>query len=139
MSYFDYKLVNKLSSVPDNKLKQLQFEVRSWKRMLAFIMTENVNLKNRLSEILKERFSESMLEDIESFHYKFLKQDELISVFRNDLANLDSNLDIKIFNDNKTLADIIKQMNKLRHNLNAEEIEFIKLKTEFNNYLLEKL
>lgn len=131
--------INKYNSVPENKLKQLQFEVKSWKRMLAFIMTENVNLKNRLSEILKERFSESMLDDIEAFHYKFLKQDELISVFRNDLANLDTNLDIKIFNNNTDLLDIIKQMDKLRQNLNSEEIEFIKLKTEFNNYLLEKL
>ncbi|MBK6634629.1 MAG: hypothetical protein IPG38_10195 [Chitinophagaceae bacterium] len=41
------------------KLTQLQFETVSWQRLLDFMTDENIHHKNRLSEILKDRFDKT--------------------------------------------------------------------------------
>ena len=69
------------------KLKQLQHESDTWKRSLAFMMDENVQLKNRLAEILKPDFDNSLLDDIEIFQTNFLREDEVISLLKTTLLN----------------------------------------------------
>ena len=53
--------------MPELKLKQLQNESDSWKKLLGFMMDENIRLKNRLSELLKDKFDKNLLEEVESF------------------------------------------------------------------------
>src|SRR6478672_10328077 len=97
----------------DLKLKQLEYEADTWKRLLSFMMDENIHLKNRLSEFLRHTFAKNYLEEIENFQSRFLKQDELICLLRNDLAEVEKLLVREILVDGKILDEINRKLNKL--------------------------
>jgi hypothetical protein len=125
--------------MPELKLKQLQYESDTWKRLLSFMVEENVRLKNRLAEILKEQFNASLLEQVELFQSSFLKEDELIGLLRNEIVEFDKLLAREIFEDGKIMREVEKKMIKLRNNIDTAEKQFGKLKAEFNSYLIEKI
>ena len=83
--------------MPELKLKQLQYERDTLKRLLEFRRDENVHMKNRLSEVLQDKFDKNLLKGIEFFQSTFLKEDELIGLLRNDFAELNKLLVIEIF------------------------------------------
>lgn len=126
----------KLNYMQELVLKQIQYECETWKRLLAFMMDENVHLKNRLSEILKTGEGTVTLQQIEDFQAGFLKGDELIKVLRSDVFELDRMLNKELFEDGITEKEIRKKLNKIRINIPLAERQFDKLKTDFNNYLL---
>ena len=66
------------------KIKQLKHEAGTWKRVLGFMQEENIHLKNRLSDVLKERFNKKMLEDVEIFQNNFIKEDVIINLLKNE-------------------------------------------------------
>jgi hypothetical protein len=101
------------------------------------MMEENIHLKNRLSELLKDKFDKNLLEEVESFQNSFLKEDDLIGILRDDVAELDKLLVRQVFEDKKINNEIEKRMTKLRYNIITAETQFGKLKSAFNNYLLE--
>lgn len=121
------------------KLIQLQYESDTWKRTLGFLIDENIHLKNRLSEILKEQFNRNLLDEVETFQNKFIHEDELISLLRNDVAEIDKLLTREIFEDGKTATLIDKNLQKIRNNILIAEKEFSRLKLEFNGYLSENI
>ena len=125
--------------MPELKLKQLQYESDTWKRLLGFMMDENIHLKNRLSEVLKDNFDKNLLEGVEGFQNNFIKEDELIGLLRNDVAGLDKLLEREIFEDGKIVNEIDKRLKNLRNNIVYAEKQFGKLKLEFNNYLSENI
>ena len=125
--------------MPELKLKQLQYESDTWKRLLVFMMGENIHLKYRLSHVLKDKFDKNLLEEVESFQSKLLKEDDLIGLLRNDVAELDKLLVREIFEDGKIIKEIDGRLNKLRKNIITAERQFGKLKSDFNNYLLENI
>jgi regulator of replication initiation timing len=125
--------------MPELKLKQLQYESDTWKRLLSFMIEENVRLKNRLSEILKEQFNHNLLEEVEGFQNRFLKEDELIGLLRNEIVEFDKLLVREAFEDGKIIRVVGKKMEKLRSNIETAEKQFGKLKSEFNSYLTEKI
>jgi hypothetical protein len=121
------------------KLKQLQYETDTWKRILCFMQEENVHLKNRLSEVLKDRFNNNLLEEVESFQSSFIKEDELISFLRNEVAEIDGELVKEIFVDGKLNKGMDKKIHQLRNNLSNAEKRFGRIKMSFNNYLSENM
>lgn len=121
------------------KLGQLQYESNTWKRLLAFMMDENVHLKNRLSDVLKENFDKEMLGQMELFQNRFVKEDESISLLRNDIAILDKLLLKELFADGNLLAKANKKMKEIRNNIVISEAKFGKLKSDFNIFLMESL
>jgi len=123
--------------MPELKLKQLQYETDTWKRLLGFMMEENIHQKNRISEILKSGFDKNLLEEIESFHTRFIKQDELIGWLRHELVELDKLPEKGIFEDEKNIKDINRRLNKLRNNILTAESQFCDLQLAFNNFLSE--
>ena len=125
--------------MPELKLKQLQYESDTWKRLLGFMMDENIHLKNRLSEVLKDKFDKNLLVEIEGFQNNFIKEDELIGLLRNDVAGLDKLLEREIFEDGKIVNEIDRRLKNLRNNIVYAEEQFGKLKLEFNNYLSENI
>ena len=124
---------------PELKLKQLQFESNAWKRLLCFMMDENVHLKNRITEILKNDTDNNLLEEIENFQNNLVRQDEVISLLRHDTAELDKLLVRELFEDGAITKEINKKLKDLRNNISTAEKQFTKVKLEFNNYLLETL
>ncbi len=125
--------------MPELKLKQLQYEAETWKRLLGFMVDENIHLKNRLSEILKDRFDKNLLDEVESFQSRFVKEDEMIGLLRNEVAELDKLLAREIFEDGSLIHKVDKKLKTLRSNISNAEKQFGKLKTEFNSYLSENI
>jgi hypothetical protein len=121
------------------KLRQLKYETDTWKRLLGFVMEENIYLKNRLSEVLQENFDKNLLNDVEDFYSGFIREDELIMLLRNDIAELDSLLTRERFEDGITMKQVERKVKKLRHGVKAAEEHFGKLKLAFNSYLSENI
>ncbi len=132
-----YKQLERPDNMPDMGLKQLQYESDIWKRLLGFIMDENVHMKNRISEILKNGFNKNLLEEVERFQSRFIKEDELIGLLRNEVAEFDKLLVREIFEDGKIKEAINRRLKKLSNNIIIAERQFSKLQSEFNNYLSE--
>ena len=125
--------------MPDAKLKQLQYEADTWKRLLGFMVEENIYLKNRIAEILRNGFGKDKLEVVEEFQNKFIKQDDLVKLIRHQVVELDKLLVREIFEDGKIIHAVNKKLSAVRNNVTLAEKEFTKLKLSFNNYLLEEL
>jgi len=125
--------------MPELKIKQLQYESNTWKRLLGFMMDENVHLKNRVSEVLKNGFDKGLLEEMESFHSRFIKEDDLIGLLRNEVAELDKLLVREIFEDGQLVKEIDTKLKKLHKNIITAERQLNELKLEFNNYLSENI
>lgn len=125
--------------MPELKLKQLKYESDTWKRLLGFMMDENIHMKNRLSEILKIGFNKNLLDEVENFQSRFIKQDELIGLLRNEVAELDKLLEREIFEDGKIFNEIDRKLMKFRNNIINAEKQFGRLKLAFNNYLSENI
>ena len=125
--------------MPELKIKQLQYESNTWKRLLGFMMDENVHLKNRVSEVLKNGFDKGLLEEVESFHSRFIKEDDLIGLLRNEVAELDKLLVREIFEDGQLVKEIDTKLKKLHKNIITAERQLNELKLEFNNYLSENI
>ena len=128
-----------MNYLPEQKSKQLQYESDAWKRVLGFMSDENIRLKNRLSEILKDNFNKNLLEDVENFLSKFIKEDELICILWNDLNELDKLLMKEIFEVGKLNKKIEIKLNKLRNNMLTAERQFGKLKLAFSSYFIENI
>lgn len=131
-------IIEKQTHMPELKLSQLQFESDTWKRFLRFMTDENIHLKARLSDILNEDFDKAMLEQAETFQVLFLRKDNLISLLRNEIAELDNLLIKEALEDGAWKKEVEKRMRIMRKNIKNAEGKFRKLKSEFNNYFLEK-
>ncbi|MEO8862099.1 MAG: hypothetical protein ABI358_11785 [Ginsengibacter sp.] len=125
--------------MPQKKVKQIQFESNTWKRLLDFFREENVYFKNRLSDILKESFDRNLLDALENFQNRFIIQDELNGALRNEISELD-----KLLLDEKIKEVISKPLierilGNLRENLSNSEKRFCALQLDFNKYLYENI
>jgi hypothetical protein len=131
--------VKKTDHMPELKLIQLQYESDTWKRLLGFMMDENIHQKNRISAILKNGFDRNLLEEMEGFHTRFIKEDELIALLRNEVAELEKLLVREIFEDGKVIKEVDRKLKIFRNHVITAENQFSKLKLEFNNYLTENI
>ena len=116
------------------KLRQLQFECDTWKRMLSFMVDENIHLKNRLSEILSDQQQNQLLNEIEDYQTRFLKIDELIRILRNDVAELEQS--IKEKQDTTDNPSINNKLSRIRLNIPLVERQLERMKMDFNSFLL---
>ncbi len=121
------------------KINQLQIEVNTWKRFLNFFRDENVCLKNRLSDILKNGFDRNLLDELENFQTRFIKHDEVIILLRNEIAELDKLLLNERSGDGIPNNKIDKKLDHLRSNMIISEREFCQLQFNFNVYISENM
>ncbi|MBK7123893.1 MAG: hypothetical protein IPH68_14545 [Chitinophagaceae bacterium] len=121
------------------KLTQLQFETVSWQRLLDFMTDENIHHKNRLSEILKDRFDKNLLEEVDGFQNRFIRMDELIALLRHDHAEARKILQRETYADPLIQKKITGCMKKLRKNMITAEEQFGKLQSAFNHFLIENI
>lgn len=120
---------------PSFILKQLLYEVAAWKRLLGFLSDENNLLKDRLSEVLKDRNSRIELSDAERFQSNFVREDELLQVLRMEVAEIER-LARAFGNKEINHQRIIERKLKLfRSNILYFESQFAGLQTVFNDYL----
>ena len=122
-------------------IRQFQHENETWKRMLAFMKEENINIKNRLSEIVKnmEKSDADMLERIEYFQSGFVAEDITVRRLIKEADAQDKVLVRDAYEDGGLLKTIKGRQAKIRKEIEKTEKEFNKLKFEFNTYLSEAL
>ena len=90
-----------------------------------------------LVEILKSVPDKNLLEEMENFHSRFIKEEDRISSLRNDFAELDKLLTREVFEGGKIVDEITRKIYKLRNNINIVGLQFCHMKFEFNNYVSE--
>jgi hypothetical protein len=98
---------------------------------------ENVHLKIRLSEILRDDRGNSVLEAAETFQTGFIREDNVIRILRDDVLAFDNLLVREVFEDGAILRKLMQKLKIIRFNINEAERQFNKLKVEFNNYFLD--
>ncbi len=125
--------------IAPGKYAQFHFEIRSWERLLEFFKQENAYLKNRLSEVLDLRSDKAFLPLAEHFQNLFIIKDEFMDELRHDIHEQESLLK-KVGISARQPADIkLKKQEKLRNEMEYLERDFIKVKIDFNKYLLSVL
>lgn len=125
----------KTDHMPELKIKQLQYEINSWKRLLDFIMDENIHLKNRLSEILKDRFDKYLLEEVDGFQSRFIRADNLVALLRNEITEVDKLLRHEMFKEGNLLKNAEIKVKRLHKNINNAEKQFNRIKSDFHRFL----
>lgn len=123
----------------DLKLKQIKHEVETWRRSLLYMQDENIHLKNRLSEVLKDRFNKKMLEVVEVFQSKFIMQDDLITSLKKEVAAIEESMYPKKYSSIIITHPSEKNIAAIRDNLEVAEKMFAGIKTDFNHYLTENI
>jgi len=121
------------------KLRQLQYESDTWKRLLVFMLEQNIHQKNRLSEILKNGFSTAFLDDLEVFQNSFIADDALLNSLQQEIRELDTLLSREIYEDGKIQRKMERKIKKLRKEMKTTENKFNRLKSSFNNFLTEHI
>ena len=121
------------------KLQQMQHEIKTWKRMLGFMQEENVHLKNRLSEVLKDRFNKELLDTVEFYQTKFIEEDEMIVLLKTKVSELENTLLNTITSNDNNDALLSKKIEKLRKGIDDAEKKFNSVNNNFNKYLAENI
>jgi hypothetical protein len=117
------------------KIRQFKYENESSRRMVEFLMQENVMLKTRLAELLSEIFTaEDLLEIAEFYQASFIRKDEIINLIRQDIGRLDNML-TQFIHKKDDLDSITQAREKLNRDLKNLGVVFIDMKTRFNNDL----
>jgi hypothetical protein len=135
---------NQVKATPVSKanflISWIQCENANSKLVLELLTEENINIKNRLSEILRNMGESdgSFMEQIEYFHNCFLKEDEIIWFLRMEVTEQDKLL-VRNMHDVDMLKLIKTNQKQLRQDIDTAEQEFHKLTFEFNSYLGEFL
>lgn len=125
--------------MPAPLLRQLQSESATWKRILSFLVDENIHLKNRMSEILKTDCNKGLLEKLEGFQTSFICTDALMELLRNDVMEFDNGLGADLQGDQLINKNIPGRLQRMRRNISLAERAFNQRQTAFYNYLTENI
>jgi len=120
------------------KMYQVRHESEGWKRLLSFMMEENVQLKNLVPDILSSSKDKELLAGIEQFQDRFISEDGVIGLLRNDVAKFETLL-LKEESETGRYSDLVYQkLEILRNNFQTIETQFGELRSAFFRFLLSK-
>ena len=123
-------LDHKISNTGLHKLKK---EISSWKNLLYLRMEENVLLKNRLANILRNNYDKNCLEEIEEFQNQFIHEDGITKALRQEISDLDSFI-FKRFEDERQKALFENKVKKMRADMTLSEQRFQLLVSSFDDF-----
>ena len=128
---------------PKGNLLFVQFrsEKETWGRTLDSLIEEDVNLKMRLSEILKNmnQRDDELLERIEHFHNRLLSVIETIGFLRLEVTKIEKEL-YQVYSLNiGNLSELWQKQMKLRKEMERAEYDFHVLKFNLNNFIADVL
>lgn len=113
---------------------QFQTEIEMHKHVLTIRMEENVLLKNKLADTLKNNYEQSLLEEIEEFQTRFIREDELINSLRKDANDLENLLYGKKSEGGKKEKSFETGIENLRKKIFDSATRFHILKSAFDNF-----
>ena len=126
-------------TLPRIKGSQSEYENDTWKRSLDFMIEENIRLKDRLSEILTDKFDKNLLEEADSFQSRFIKQDELVGILKDDLKKLSTLIQGYNLTNENYFLQINRKRTAFREDMTTAENHFSHLKSDFNLFLSENI
>jgi hypothetical protein len=121
-------------NIEEKSVRQFQTEIEAWKKILNSRMDENVLLKSRLSDIVKNNYDQNLLEEIEEFQTQFIREDELINSFRRDVNDLDNLLYSRMFEVGKMEKSFDIKMDKLDKDIANSVTRFRILQSAFDDF-----
>lgn len=118
-------------------ISQFRRENESWRRTLAFLIEEDIMLKAGISDILKNmtQTDEDILKRLEQFHNLLMKENDTVRVLRTGVADMEKKLNRDFHYDTDLTNNHIRVQRRLRKQIETVELEFLKLKFEFNEYI----
>lgn len=119
---------------PEKDVTQFQKVLETWKQLLNSRMEENVLLKIKISEIVKNNYDRNFLEEIEEFQTQFITEDELIHSLRSEVHELNNFLYDKMFEDEKKKKMFDPKMESLRRDMVNSVSRFGNLQTAFDEF-----
>ena len=127
--------------IPKANLLVSQFlsENETWNRTLECLTEEDLNLKKRLSEILKnmDQRDDTLLERIEHFHNRLLKINETISFLCQEVNKSEKQLMQELNINTEFPSERRHLQKKIRKEMEMIEFEFHTLKFDLNNFIDE--
>jgi hypothetical protein len=119
--------------------EEFQLKRQEWRRVLEFLLQENVFLKIRLADVLnKQHMNAQFLEIAEQYQNRFIGKDEIIGLIRKDIAEMEKQLVKVRAQDENLLREITLKQNRLQKEITILETTFNELKGEFNLCLAQK-
>jgi hypothetical protein len=121
----------------DSMLKQFLYEIKAWKRSLAYMQEDGIHLKYRLSEVVNDVGEGHRLEMAEDFHNSFIAEDDLIKVLREEVDEQDELLhkDLPAAEGSSLPKGMINNQARIRKDMARAELFFHKVKANFDAYL----
>ena len=127
--------------LPDQKvnlvIRQFRRENESWRRTLEFLIEEDIILKAGISEVLKNmnQTDEGILKKLEHFHNHLIKQNDIVRLLRTGVANMGKKINLDYYFETDFSSSITRIQRILRKQIETVELEFLKLKFDFNDYI----
>ncbi|MES2331107.1 MAG: hypothetical protein V4539_16000 [Bacteroidota bacterium] len=118
-------------------IQQYIYEVETWHRLLDYLEDGNILYRHRLAVILKNDTESTLDEMIESFLNKFMLEDAIILLFRDEITKAKTQmLEMgKEVAKEGNFGDFIFTQDKLREEIKIIEQRFNRLKFELDKYL----
>jgi hypothetical protein len=113
-------------------MEQIGTKIEKWRQSLNERMEENLLLKDRLANILKNDYDHSLLEEIEDFQTRLICEDELISSFRQVINELENLIKNDLDSDNELSGKARLKIAWLQKDIAYSNLRFSDLKTVFN-------
>ncbi|WP_276482257.1 hypothetical protein [Paraflavitalea pollutisoli] len=117
------------------QVRQFQYENEAAHRLLEFLLQENVILKTRLAEVLRDNaFPTELMVTVEQFQEWLLQKDAVIALMRQEAAELEKTL-ARFLHEDGTLKVIVHNQKKLRKDLKTLGLAFSDLRSQFNSFI----
>ena len=122
-------------------ISQFRRENQSWLRTLEFLMEEDIILKAGISEVLKNmnQTDAGILKRLEYFHNRLIKQNDNVRLLRVGVGDMGKKINLDNYFDTALINNITHIQGILRKQMETVELELLKLKFDFNNYMGELL
>ena len=118
-------------------ISQFRRENQSWMRTIEFLIEEDIILKAGISEILKnmKQTDEGILRRLEHFHTRLIKQNDNVRMLRTRVAEIGKKINLDYYPETDFSHTITGIQKILRKQMETIELEFLKLKFDFNDYI----
>ncbi|MEO7313910.1 MAG: hypothetical protein ABIW47_01905 [Ginsengibacter sp.] len=122
---------------PNVKIEEFHAVINAWKNIFHSRIEENIRMKNKLGDILKNNYAQNHLSEMEEFQNKFIREDEVTDLLRNDLIKFDDLSYNQIFKGEQMRESFEKSLNNLRKDIIKSEEHFDLLIASFDNFVLK--
>lgn len=120
---------------PNEKIEEFHVVINAWKNIFHSRIEENIRMKNKLGDILKNNYAQNHLPEMEEFQNKFIREDEVTDLLRNDLIKFDNLSYNQVFKGEQMRESFEKSMNNLRKDIIKSEEHFDLLIASFANFV----